>query len=83
MMDEGNESMIKMHEETIKQHQETLKKPEVTPEMKQSLEEHIKVSQETIAALKKPREEGVNAKDIEIFKKHQAAFDEAMKKWSK
>jgi len=47
------------------------------------LEDRIKASTETLKALKEPREEGVNAKDVETFKKHQAAFDEAMKKWSK
>jgi len=83
MQEEGNLSMIKMHEESIKSAQETLKKPEVTPEMKQMLEDQIKGSNETLAVLKKPREDGVNAKDIETFKKHQAAFNESMKKWSK
>ncbi len=83
MQDESNESMIKTHEEMIRNAQEGLKAPGVTPEMRQSYEEQIKGSKETLAALKQPREGGVNAKDIETFKKHKAAFEEAMKKWSK
>ena len=82
-MDEANQSMIKMHEDTIKQHQETMKNPDATPEMKKSLDEQIKSSQEALAALKQPREGGVNAKDVEMYKKHQAAFEEAMKNWAK
>jgi hypothetical protein len=78
---EANESMIQMHEEVIKSNQETLKKPDVTPEMKQTLQDQIKGSQEALAALKKPPEGGVNAKDIETFKKNRAAFEESMKKW--
>ncbi|HKS16289.1 MAG TPA: hypothetical protein VJU16_03200, partial [Planctomycetota bacterium] len=76
IMDDSNQSMIKMHEETIKQHQETLKSPGLTAEQKQSLEGQITGSQQTIAALKQPRESGVNAKDVEVFKKHKAAFEE-------
>jgi len=83
MTDEGNQAMIKMQEESIASAQEMLKKPDITPEIKQSLEDRIKASTETLKTLKEPREEGVNAKDVETFKKHQAAFDEAMKKWSK
>jgi hypothetical protein len=82
MQDDGNQSMINMHEASIRSYQETLKKPEVTPEMRQVLEDQIKNSNETLEALKQPREGGVNAKDIETFKKHKAAFEEAMKKWS-
>ena len=81
MHDESNQSMIQMHEETIKTSQESLKKPDLTPEVKQMLENQIKSSQETIAVLKQPREESVNAKDVEAYKKHRAAFEEAMKKW--
>ena len=81
LQDESNEAMIKMHEETIKSHQETLKKSDLSPEAKQTLEDQIKGSQETIKALRQPREEGVNAKDVETFKKHRAAFEESMKKW--
>ena len=83
MTDEGNQAMIKMQEESIASAQEMLKKPDITPEIKQSLEDRIKASTEALKTLKEPREEGVNAKDVETFKKHQAAFDEAMKKWSK
>ncbi|HEY3227101.1 MAG TPA: hypothetical protein VGK61_08935 [Planctomycetota bacterium] len=82
-MDASNQSMIQMQEESIKAAQEAMKKPDVTPDMKQVYEDQIKGATETLKVLKKPREEGVNAKDIETFKKHQAAFDEAMKKWSK
>jgi hypothetical protein len=81
MQEDSNQSMVAMHEETIKNHRETLKKPDVTPEMKQTLEDQIKSSQEALAALKQPREGGVNAKDIETFKKHRGAFEESMKKW--
>jgi hypothetical protein len=60
-----------------------LKKPDVTPEMKEQLEGQIKAAEETIKALKQPREGGMNAQDIATFKKHKAAFEESMKKWAK
>jgi len=83
MTDEANQSMIQMQEEVIKSAKEGLKRPDVTPEMRQSYEDQIKGATESLRALKQPREGGVNAKDIETYKKHQAAFEEAMKKWSK
>lgn len=83
MQEEANQSMITMQEESIKSAQEALKNPEVTPEMRQNFEDRIKGANESLKELKKPREAGGNAKDIETFKKHQAEFDEAMKKWSK
>ena len=83
MTEEGNQSMIQMQEEVIKSAKEALKQPDLTPEMRQSYENQVKGATESLKALKQPREGGVNAKDIETYKKHQVAFEEAMKKWSK
>jgi hypothetical protein len=83
MLSAQNESMITMQEETIRNSREMLKKPDVTPEMKEQLEGQIKAAEETIKALKQPREGGMNAQDIATFKKHKAAFEESMKKWAK
>ena len=83
MQEESNEMMIKAQEDGIKTRQEMLKKPDLTPETRQQIEEGIKGSQESLEILRQPREGGVNAQDVESFKKHKAAFEEAMKKWTK
>ena len=78
-----NESMARMNEETIKTQQEMIKNPDATPEMKKAAEENIKAARETLEMLKQSTIEGVNKEDLAVFKKHQPAFEEAMKKWTK
>jgi hypothetical protein len=83
MQEESNEFMIKAQEEGIKNRREMLKKPDLTPELRQQVEEGIKASEETIKVLRQPREGGINAQDVESFKKHRKEFEEAMKTWTK
>ena len=83
MLSSQNESLVKMQEESIKNSREVLKNPNATAEQKQMCEEQIKAAEESIKAMNQPREGGMNAQDVATFKKHKAAFEEAMKKWTK
>jgi hypothetical protein len=83
MQEESNRSLIKMQEESIKTAQEALKRPDLTAEMREAYENQVKGAQEAIQAMNQPVEGGLNAQDLATFKKHKAAFEEAMKKWTK
>jgi len=69
-----------MYEGTIKISEEQLKRTDLTPELREMNQEQIKASREALEEFKKPQEKGLNDKDIEIFRKHKAAFEEAMTK---
>jgi hypothetical protein len=82
MQADSNQMMVKTHEDSIRRFEEDLKKPDLTPEVRQMYQDQIKSSKAALEALKQPQE-GVNAQDVEVYKKHRPAYEEAMKKWSK
>lgn len=79
MTQESNQSMIQAQDEVIKNTQEALKKPDLTPEARQMYEAQVKSAQQMKQAFQQQEQSGLNKQDIEAYKKHRAAFEEAMK----
>jgi len=76
-------STREMYETTLKNSEEQLKRKDLTPELREMNEAQAKAARETLEELKKPQEKPINDKDLELFRKHKAAFDEAMLKAGK